>query len=134
MNSAANTKVVQDIYAAFGRGDLPAMLGMLAEHVRWFFPHGEVIPWGGERRGRDEVTQFFTTLLQHVDFELFEPRSFVAQGERVVVTGAERMRVKATGRTCEVEWVHAFTLRDGRVVEFREYTDTAGIEAALDRG
>jgi ketosteroid isomerase-like protein len=134
MNSAANTKVVQDIYAAFGRGDLPAMLGMLAEDVRWFFPRGEVIPWGGERRGRDGVTQFFAALLQQVDFELFEPRSFVAEGERVLVTGAERMRVKATGRTCAVEWVHAFTLRDGRVTEFREYTDTAAIEAALGRG
>lgn len=134
MNPAANAKAVQDIYAAFGRGDLPAMLSLLAEDVRWSFPLSQVIPWSGERRGRDGVTQFFTALLQHVDFELFEPRSFVAQGERVLVTGAERMRVKTTGLTCEVEWVHAFTLSNGRVTEFREYTDTATIEAAMGRG
>jgi ketosteroid isomerase-like protein len=48
-----------------------------------------------------------------------------------LVLGHERMRVKATARTYEVDWVHAWTLRAGMVVAFREYTDTATIEEAL---
>jgi ketosteroid isomerase-like protein len=133
VNTAANTKVVRDIYAAFGRGDMPAILGVLDENVRWSHPRGGVIPWGGERRGHVGATEFFAALIQHLDVERFAPRAFVAEGDYVVVTGVERMRVKATGRSYEVEWVHAFTLRDGRVTEFAEYTDTATIEAALVR-
>ncbi len=41
------------------------------------------------------------------------------------------MRIKATGRTAENPWVMAFTLRDGRVVRFREYDDTASVAAAF---
>ena len=48
-----------------------------------------------------------------------------------LVLGHERMRVKAAARTSEVDWVHVWTLRAGRLVAFREYTDTATIEKAL---
>ncbi len=41
------------------------------------------------------------------------------------------MRVKATGRSYETDWVHVFTLREGAVAEFREYADTAAVAEAF---
>jgi ketosteroid isomerase-like protein len=32
---ADNIKVVQEAYAAFGRGDIPALLGCLTEDIAW---------------------------------------------------------------------------------------------------
>jgi uncharacterized protein len=48
----------------------------------------------------------------------------VAEGDRVLVMGWERGRVKPTNRNYETHWVMAFALRNGKVAEFREYTDT----------
>ena len=59
-----------------------------------------------------------------------EPREFVAQGDRVLVVGFSRGRVKATNRTFEDHWVFAFTVRNGKVTNIREYIDTL----ALARG
>jgi ketosteroid isomerase-like protein len=49
----------------------------------------------------------------------------------VLALGDERMRVKATGRTYETEWAHVFTVREGKVMEFCEYADTAAVAEAF---
>ncbi len=43
------------------------------------------------------------------------------------------MRVKATGRSYETEWAHVFTLREGKIVEFREFADSAAVAEAFRR-
>ena len=70
-------------------------------------------------------------LASTVEYTTFEPREFIAQGDQVVVIGSERARVKATGRVVDTDWVMVFTIRDGKVVRFRDYYDTAPSLAAL---
>ena len=48
----------------------------------------------------------------------------------MVVLGQSKGRIKATSRTFDVQWAMAFTIRDGKVSKFREYTDTAALAAA----
>ena len=69
---------------------------------------------------------------QTYDFEQFEPREFVAQGDTVVVVGYERTRVKPTGRTFEQEWAHVYTLRNGKIAKGRFIEDTAAQVAAFN--
>jgi uncharacterized protein len=76
------------------------------------------------------VAGFFQKISEMLKFSLLEPREFVAQGDRVLVVGFDRSRVKATNRTFEGHWVMAFTVRDGEVTNVREYIDTL----ALARG
>jgi len=72
-----------------------------------------------------------------VEFSFSEPREFVAQGDRVLVVGLTRGRAKATNRTFEDYWVFAFTVRNGKVTNIREYIDTLalarGFEMAASR-
>lgn len=131
MSATDNQRLVEQIYAAFGRGDLPFILNALALDVDWRHPQPAKIPWGGVRRGREAVAQFFAALAQHLTVEEFQPHTLLAAGDQVVVLGQERMRVKSTGRVYTVEWAHVWTLRGGQVTAFCEYTDTAAILAAL---
>ncbi len=133
MSEQNNQRVVEELYAAFGRGDIESILNSLADDFDWISPRENEIPWGGRRTTREEVGQFFGTLVSNVDVELFEPQGFAASGDRVFVFGRGRLRSKATGKTCEVEWAHKWELRDGRVVAWREYTDTAAV-AEIIRG
>lgn len=38
MQEAQNARVVQDAYAAFGRSDIPAIIGMLDDDIVWQSP------------------------------------------------------------------------------------------------
>ncbi|MEW6297293.1 MAG: nuclear transport factor 2 family protein [Thermodesulfobacteriota bacterium] len=111
MTEQENVQAVQGLYAAFQRGDFTIFLNTLADGVEWFVPGPQpILPWAGLRKGRERVAQFFTEYAQTAEVQQFEPRAFIAQGERVVVLGYRRDRVKATGRSFESEWAQAFSL------------------------
>lgn len=75
---------------------------MLADDVVWFLPGPKnVIPFVGQRRGRDQVKQFFAAVAEHQDAEQFELKEYVGHGDTVVALGHYRWRVKSTSRTIE---------------------------------
>jgi len=124
MNEQANIAKIQSMYAAFGRGDVAAILAEVNPDVRWVNPGPNSIPYARERRGLDEVRQFFDEIYANVEVTSFEPREFFANGERVVALGTWAGRAKPTGRSFADEWAMAFTMKDGKVTSFRAYEDT----------
>jgi ketosteroid isomerase-like protein len=132
LGTRTNVEVVQETYEAVGRGDIPALLDLLTDDVEWTFQGPSVIPFAGTRRGREGVAEFFSLVGGNLEFEQFEPREFVAQGDTVVVLGFERSRIKLTGRTFEQEWAHVYKLRDGKVAEFLALEDTAAHAVAFN--
>jgi uncharacterized protein len=131
MAEQENIKVVQEAYASFGRGDIKALLDNLDEQVEWLLPGEGMIPQAGLYNGRDGVARFFQTLDQTTEFSAFEPRQFVAQGDRVIALGWYAGKAKATGRSFESHWAMSFLLRDGKVLKFQEYTNTGAIAPAF---
>ena len=67
---------------------------------------------------------------ESLQFERFEPRQFVAQGDTVVVLGFYAGRA-STGKRIESEWVMVFEFRNGRISQFQEFADSAAINAAF---
>lgn len=134
MSDRTNGEVVKRAYEAFGRGDLPGLLDLLTDDVEWTLQGPPSIPFSGTRHGREGVAEFFSLIGETVEFEQFEPREFVAQGDTVVVLGYERNLIKPTGRTFEQEWAHVYTLRDGKIAKHRAIEDTAAYVAAFDAG
>jgi ketosteroid isomerase-like protein len=131
MSEQENVRTIEELYAAFGRGDVPSVLKAFADDVDWQFPRPADIPWGGNRRGRQAVAEFFAAVNEHLEIEEFSPQKFVSQDDEVIVFGHERARTRSTGRVYQADWVHVFMLRGGSVARFREYTDTAAIVEAL---
>ena len=131
MSAEENKRTVQSIFEAFGRGDIPGVLGHVSEDVTWKAPGPEVIPYFGDRRGHAGATEFFVQLGTNVDFEHFEPGAFVAEGDRVVVLGRERGRVKRTGKSFDNDWALVFTFGGGKVTGFQCYENTAAIAEAF---
>ena len=126
-----NVAVVQRAYDAFGRGDIAGLLALLDENIPWETPGPSDLPTAGKRRGHQAVAEFFQTIGAVGDILQFEPTTIVAQDDIVVVLGRETNRVKATGNTVDFEWVHVFTVRDGRIVAFKEYGDVSAIVAEV---
>jgi ketosteroid isomerase-like protein len=126
-----NVKLIQDAYAAFGSGNIDALLGLMAEDVDWQTFGPIEIPTMGLRKGRAEVGWFFKQVADTWSFDRFEPRQFIAQGDLVVALGYFDGKARTTGRPFASEFAHVFTVRNGKVVRFREYNDTANLVAAL---
>lgn len=132
MSETANTQIVRDAYAAFQRGDIDQILALVDDDVEWEAVKGAegVAPTAGVRRGRSGVAEFFSQLAASTSFQKFEPREFIAQGDHVVAIGAYELTVAATSRRVAAEWVMVFTIRNGRVARFREWTDSAQVVRA----
>ena len=131
MSEQENIGVVKQAYENFKTGNIEALLGQLSDDVEWRLPDIENVPFAGARRGRAQVAEFFSTLAEVQDTRSFEPREFVAQGDKVVAFGTYEWAVKASGRTYGGDWAHAFTVREGKIAGFHEYMDTATAQAAF---
>ncbi len=132
MTPQENTQLVQQIFEALGRGDIPFILNAVCEDVKWTngFPR-DVVPTGGVWHGPEGVAEFFANIGTVMEPTQFEPREYIAQDNKVVVLGYSSFIVKSIGKPFGSDWVMVWTLQDGKVKSFREYTDTAGGIAAF---
>lgn len=130
MSDQENAKVVQEAYGFFKSGDIQSLLGLMSNDIVWQLPEIENVPFSGRRLGPEAVGQFFSLLANDQDVLSFEPREFIAQGDKVVSLGTYRWRVKSNKQEYGGEWAHVFTLRDGKITGFHEYMDTAAAASA----
>lgn len=129
--SNANIKLVQDIYGAFGRGDIPSVLDALAPDVTWgMVGREEDIPMAGIRNGKAGAGEFFRLLKDTQEITHFEPQKFLAVEDRVLVWGRYEWTMRLSGVQGISEWLHVFTVRDGKVGAWRGHQDTAMLAAA----
>lgn len=125
MSEQDNVQRIQDAYAAFTRGDIQTLLTSFVDDARWTVPGPSEVPFAGVRHGKTEIAAFFQELMDAEDVTAFEPKTILAQGDLVIALGRYAARVKATGRSVEMDWVHVFTFRGDRCAAFEEFYDTA---------
>ena len=128
MSIEKNIQTVKDFFAALGRGDRAALLALADDDIEWIIP-GQDWPLAGTRHGHAGLTDLLETASRSLETST-EPREFVAQGDRVLVVGFARGRIKATNKTFEDNWIFAITVRDGRLTSIREYIDTQALARA----
>jgi ketosteroid isomerase-like protein len=131
MSIEENVRIVKDFFAATGRGDRQSLLALCDAAIEWIIP-GEGWPLAGVRRGHAGMADLFQTHAETMETTFMEPREFVAQGDRVMVTGFASGRIKSTNRAWEDHWVFAITVRNGKLTSIREYVDTQALARAAD--
>jgi len=130
MTTPSPLDLVKVAYSAFGRGDLAAILELVADDVQWTFRGSKGLPYTGSWRTKTDVAKWFQNIPKADDIQAFEPREFIAGSDSVTVLGWERSRAVPNGTVFESDWVHVFTVRDGRVVRFWGMYDTEASAAA----
>jgi len=123
MSEQQNIETIQQLYAAFGRGDIAFILDFLTDDVAWNSHLAKDVPWGGDMSGKSNVPTFFETIYSTVDVLGFDPKEFVAQGNTVVSTGTFAAAVKQTGKTGHTPWVFIWKFRDGKICSYEQFTN-----------
>ena len=131
MRTQENVQVVKDFFAAMGRGDKQALSALSAEDIEWIIP-GEDWPLAGTHRGHAGMADLLQKASEMMETSFPESPEYVAQGDRVMVIGFARGRIKATNRTWEDHWVFAITVRNGILTNIREYIDTQALARASE--
>ena len=126
----SNTETIRNLYAAFARGDVPAVLGMFDAEISW--TEAEGFPYGGTYIGPGAVLEnVFMKLGTEWDGFAAVPAEFVAEGDTVVALGTYSGVYKATGKGFRAPMVHVWKFRDGRIASFHQHTDTVVVQRAL---
>lgn len=130
--SQANIQLVQSVYAAFGRGDIAAVLDALTTDVSWGMVGREQdVPMAGIRSGKAGAGQFFQLLRETQEITRFEPLKFAATEDMVFCWGRAEWTMCASGVAGANDWLHVMTVRDGKVCEWRGHQDTALLAQAF---
>jgi ketosteroid isomerase-like protein len=70
MSEQENAQTVQQLYAAFARGDRQAALNTFSDDVDLQHPMTTTVwPWAGKLRGREQVMRFFAGLAEAAEWE-----------------------------------------------------------------
>jgi ketosteroid isomerase-like protein len=121
--SEQNVEVVNGVYGAFGRGDVPAVLGAFADDIEWFEAEG--MPYGGLHRGPEAVAEnVFGPITEDVEGFAVTPEELIGSGATVAAVVRYTGTGKATGKALDVPVVHVWEIRDGKLARFRQFIDT----------
>jgi uncharacterized protein len=127
-----NITTVRNIYDLFAKGDF-AQLPFDA-NIEWREPDVEGIWAHGTHHGpKAVIKEVFDPTYDKVDDFRLECDQYLDAGDTVVVTGRFLGRGKDTGNELNAPFAHFWTLRNGRVVTFQNYTDTANLLQTLYR-
>jgi ketosteroid isomerase-like protein len=121
---------VSALYEAFGRGDLPAILGMLADDVQfdadWQDNHAQRagVEHMTPRRGSAQVGEFFA-LVGGWQLDEFQVLDLMGSGHQVAAEVRAAFTLPNGGRFVDEE-VQLWTFNQaGKVTRLRHYADTA---------
>jgi uncharacterized protein len=134
----SHLEAVQEIYAAFGRGDVPAILDRLSEEVAWESwsdNHAQRagVPWLRPQTGRAGAAEFFAAIAGW-EIRAFDVHRLLAADDAVVAE-VSIDAVTDAGAQVRDEELHLWSFgSDGRVTRFRHYVDTAKHIAAARAG
>jgi len=120
-----NGDIVKAIYDAFGRGDVPAVLGAFDPEIQWKEAENFLYADGNPYVGPQAVAEgVFQRIVSEVDNFAVLPERFVEGGDTVVAEGRYRGTMKTTGTPVDAQFAHIWQLHDDKVVRFQQYTDT----------
>jgi ketosteroid isomerase-like protein len=114
-------EVVKRLLLAVERSDLQSVLGLVDPHVL-VFPRSEEPDVKEVYEGHEGAFEYLGNWYSQWDDYESEPRDYrEASGGRILVTMAERGHLKQTGITLDEDFWHSFTVRDGKIAEWRMY-------------
>jgi ketosteroid isomerase-like protein len=130
MNEEANVTLIRNMYTAFGKGDVQSILNNVADNAEWINHGPSTIPYAGSRLGKTQIREFFQAVGDSTTDAKVTPTNFVAHGDMVVSTGRYTARVANSGAQIDTPVAHFFTIRNGKVVRWEGFSDSAHVADA----
>ena len=130
--SQEHVNVVRGMYEAFGRGDIASVLAALDPKIEWWeaenFIYADNNPYVGPNGVLEGV---FMRIVAEWDGFAVTPQEIHDGGDMVISEGHYSGTYKKNGQAVRAQFAHFFAFRDGKIVKFQQYTDTAQFARAV---
>jgi uncharacterized protein len=121
-----NKEIITGVYASFAQGDVPTVLGAMADDIQW--AEAEGFPLAGTYVGPQAVLDgVFMRLGEIGDNFALDIHQIVAEGNTVVALGDYHWNHKQTGEPAVVKMAHVWTVNDGKLATFQQHVDTVRV-------
>jgi ketosteroid isomerase-like protein len=128
-------ETVRALYDAYVERSFDRFAALIHEDVDWVI-HGPmaVFPFAGLRRGRPAVLQALAGMAMSYSLDSYLPDFVLIDGDRAAVMADVALTQIATGRLLRFRVANFLRIKDGRLIEFREFADSFDqVEQALGR-
>ena len=128
-----NVRLLKNLYDAFGKGDIPSVLGMMSPEIKWYEAEGNpYMPSGEAWVGPDAIlNNLFMRIGAEWDGFTVHPKSFYGAGDSVIVEIRYSGTYKPTGKSIDAQACHVWDVKDGKATRFQQYVDTAQLQSAM---
>jgi ketosteroid isomerase-like protein len=128
---ASNKEIIEEGYANFAKGDVPAVLAMMDPEIEWTEAEGFPL-YNGTLVGPQAIVDgVFMRLGEIGDNFSVNAHEFVADGDTVAVLGTYSWNHKVSGEPAEVKMVHVWNLDGGKLTRFQQHVDTARVRELI---
>ncbi|MBK8195148.1 MAG: nuclear transport factor 2 family protein [Lewinellaceae bacterium] len=126
VSAPGNMAVVDGLYQSFVKGDVPAVLAVMDANIVWNeaegFPYADRNPYISPDAVLNGV--FARIGAEWEYFNLTDIQLHDMSGNKVLATLRYQAKHKTTGKVIDSQTAHLWTLKDGKIVAFQQYTDT----------
>lgn len=129
------TEVLKGFFEAFGKGDADGVINS-------FHPDSIIVAVRkGERNdnqlhgsysGKEGAKAFVMNLGKNFDTKAFSVEQIIGEGNVAFASGAFVHNIRTTGKPYASDWALKIIVKDGKILEYHFYEDSAGyIEACM---
>ncbi len=131
MDRNAFGSMIREAYAARGRGDLDGLMTIFHENGVFSINGSDtrVDSLAKPATGQEAIAAVIGELMQTWKFDNWRERSLAVDGDRAMLHWSADVTCIPTGQSDHLDVVDVFTLKDGKVAEFRQFVDTARVMA-----
>lgn len=125
----SNVELIQKFYNAFKNKDEETYLSVCDDNIEWQLANG--MPNGGKYVGKSAVfEEYFPKMLSN--FKEFHaiPEHIVDMKDHIMVTGKYH-GISNAGKSLDVGFSHVYHIKNNKIVQFRQFTDTEKIQEVL---
>ena len=126
-------ETVIDLHKSYVEGNAERVASLIHDDIDWCI-HGpaRVFPFEGPRRGKAQVLEVLAAIGQQYEVKRYDHELLIVEGDRAAVLSHTSFVQRATGRTLSIRLINFIRVTDGKIVEFREFSDTFDVvEQAL---
>ncbi len=135
MSAHNNMAIIQNVYENFAKGDVAAIGAAMDAKIEWNeaenFPYADGNPYIG-----------FDAILEGVfarvggewdKFQVTKRKFSQMSNDRILMEGRYTGKYKKTGTPIDAQVAHVWTLKDGLITNFQQYTDTKQVAKAVGK-
>jgi len=129
----SNVQFAKDIYTAFGRGDIPAVLAIFDPEIQWREAEGnpyqlDGMAWIGPQAILEKL---FVRIGSEWEGFTVNVCTLHDAGEYVVMEGRYTGTYKPSNQSIDAQVCHVLRFRNGKLLSFQQYVDTAQLQAVM---